>query len=252
MEYRRARSDEARARRRSDTPPARIVSRQAASCITARANGIRANRCRAGRSHCIGGVTAFRSGATTSLIAREAADAQVRQSAMHSASPKGLPRACGIAADYVQPAYEDPADRMLKQGLIPENIDPERSEDRRSARARAHPRLVRQPSQQPAGFVLPVQRWTAQAQARMAERSVADAPRPAVPGARRFPARLPAAAAIAARISLPSTIRTSCRPTRSPPGHRCPIRASPIRSGRTRCAYQPAMKHRRRSRPRLW
>ena len=24
----------------------------------------------------------------------------------------------------MQPAYEDPADRMLKQGLIPDNIDP--------------------------------------------------------------------------------------------------------------------------------
>jgi uncharacterized protein (DUF2126 family) len=30
----------------------------------------------------------------------------------------------GIADDYVQPAFEDPADRVLKQGALPVNIDP--------------------------------------------------------------------------------------------------------------------------------
>ena len=39
-------------------------SRPAGCCITARANGIRASRCRAGRSRCSGARTASRSGAT--------------------------------------------------------------------------------------------------------------------------------------------------------------------------------------------
>ena len=36
---------------------------------------------------------------------------------------EGIAARLGITADYVQPAYEDPADRMIKQGLIPENVD---------------------------------------------------------------------------------------------------------------------------------
>ncbi len=42
----------------------------------------------------------------------------------------------GLGTDYVQPAFEDPAARMLKQGELPENVDP---------------------------GDLPLQRWTAQA-----------------------------------------------------------------------------------------
>ena len=30
----------------------------------------------------------------------------------------------GIAAGHVQPAFEDPAERMLKEGELPANIDP--------------------------------------------------------------------------------------------------------------------------------
>src|SRR5580704_1562438 len=58
-----------------------------------------------------------------SLIAREAADHNpTAEDSQHLAN--GIAARLGIAADYVQPAYEDPADRMVKQGLIPENIDP--------------------------------------------------------------------------------------------------------------------------------
>src|SRR5271169_3555901 len=57
------------------------------------------------------------------LIAREASAAQPsRDDAKRFA--EGIAARLGITADYVQPAYEDPADRMLKQGLIPDNIDP--------------------------------------------------------------------------------------------------------------------------------
>src|SRR5262245_11278872 len=69
----------------------------------------------------------------------------------------------GVDADYVQPAFEDPAERMLKQGELPENVDPsdpkiddpvERDRIMRSFERHLGP---------PAGYVLPVQRWTAQA-----------------------------------------------------------------------------------------
>ena len=89
---------------------------------------------------------------------------------------------------------------MLKEGLIPDNIDPSDPQDRRSGRARAHPARVRRPSisRPPAGYVLPVQRWTRAGTARLAERNLAHAPRPAVSDAGQFADRLPAAAAIAA------------------------------------------------------
>ena len=97
-----------------------------------------------------------------SLIAREAADHNpTAEDLQHLAN--GIAARLGIAADYVQPAYEDPADRMVKQGLIPENIDPSdpKIDDPRE-RARILG-LFDSHLSKPAGFVLPVQRWTAQA-----------------------------------------------------------------------------------------
>jgi len=97
-----------------------------------------------------------------SLIAREAADD--RPSAADSQHlAEGIAARLGIMADYVQPAYEDPTDRMLKQGLIPENVDPSdpKIDDPRE-RARILS-LFDSHLSAPAGFVLPLQRWTAQA-----------------------------------------------------------------------------------------
>ena len=96
------------------------------------------------------------------LIAREAADHRPTvQDSQHLA--EGIAAHLGIMADYVQPAYEDPADRMLKQGLIPENVDPSDPKiDDPHERARILGLFDSQISE-PAGFVLPLQCWTAQA-----------------------------------------------------------------------------------------
>jgi uncharacterized protein (DUF2126 family)/transglutaminase-like putative cysteine protease len=78
---------------------------------------------------------------------------------------EGIAERLGIMADYVQPVYEDPADRMIKQGLIPDNIDPSDPKiDDPVERGRILSLFDSQLSQ-PVGFVLPVQRWTAQAKA---------------------------------------------------------------------------------------
>jgi uncharacterized protein (DUF2126 family)/transglutaminase-like putative cysteine protease len=96
------------------------------------------------------------------LIAREAA-AQSPSPADAQRLAEGIAAQLGIMADYVQPAYEDPADRMLKQGLIPENVDPRDPKvDDPHERARIL-KLFDSHRGQPVGFVLPVQRWTAQA-----------------------------------------------------------------------------------------
>ena len=75
---------------------------------------------------------------------------------------EGIAARAGIASDYVQPAYEDPLDRILKQGLIPDDFDPSDPKiDDPYERARML-RLFDSHVGEPKGFVLPMQRWTAQ------------------------------------------------------------------------------------------
>jgi uncharacterized protein (DUF2126 family)/transglutaminase-like putative cysteine protease len=96
------------------------------------------------------------------LIAREAVDHKPTADDSQRFA-EGIAARVGITADYVQPAYEDPADRMLKQGLIPENIDPS---DPKIDDARERARILSlfdSYAGKPAGYVLPLQRWTAQA-----------------------------------------------------------------------------------------
>lgn len=69
----------------------------------------------------------------------------------------------GIDAEFVQPAFEDPAERMLKEGELPDNVDPT---DPKIDDPVERERIMREFARRlgvPAGYVLPVQRWTAQA-----------------------------------------------------------------------------------------
>ncbi|WP_312797957.1 transglutaminase family protein [Tianweitania sp.] len=68
-----------------------------------------------------------------------------------------------LPTDAVAPAYEDPAEWVLREGNLPRNVDPNNSEladaEARNRMARVFERGLNKPS----GYVLPVQRWNAQA-----------------------------------------------------------------------------------------
>ncbi|WP_372603939.1 DUF2126 domain-containing protein [Actibacterium sp.] len=69
----------------------------------------------------------------------------------------------GVNPEHVQPAYEDPAEWLIKEGNLPENVTPENSKlkdpEERHRIARVFDRGLTEPS----GMVLPIQRWQTKA-----------------------------------------------------------------------------------------
>ncbi|MCF1710870.1 transglutaminase family protein [Tabrizicola sp. J26] len=93
------------------------------------------------------------------LVAKE--DATGATPAQAEALLAGIAGELGLPADHVVPAFEDPAEWILKEGNLPENVTPENSKlkdaEERARIARVFGRGLTEPS----GFVLPVQRWQA-------------------------------------------------------------------------------------------
>ena len=97
-----------------------------------------------------------------SLIAEEGKDTGVdaeKAGALLGAIAEEL----GVEADYVAPAYEDPAEWILKEGNLPDNVTPENSKlkdpEERHRLAKVFARGLNEPS----GFVLPIQSWQSKA-----------------------------------------------------------------------------------------
>ncbi len=98
----------------------------------------------------------------TSLIADEAtdktADPQSAQSLLRTIAEE-----LGIEADFVAAAYEDPAQWILKEGNLPDNVTPENSKLKDPEERHRIARVFHRGLNEPAGFALPIQRWQAQA-----------------------------------------------------------------------------------------
>ncbi|MBM9595671.1 transglutaminase family protein [Roseitranquillus sediminis] len=93
-------------------------------------------------------------------IAPEETDAQPTP-ADAEALTVGIAEELGLEPDYVAPAYEDPAEWLLKEARLPDNVTPENSElEDPEARHRIAAVFDRGLTT-PAGYVLPVQRWQA-------------------------------------------------------------------------------------------
>ncbi|QRM56693.1 transglutaminase family protein [Sinorhizobium sp. BG8] len=75
----------------------------------------------------------------------------------------GMAAELGIAKEMVVPAFEDPAEWLIKEANLPDNVDPSNSKledpEERTRIARVFERGLTSPT----GYVLPVQRWNAQA-----------------------------------------------------------------------------------------
>lgn len=77
-----------------------------------------------------------------------------------------IARELAIETEMVLPAYEDPAEWIIKEGSLPENVDPSNSKlkdpEERSRIARVFERGLTVPT----GYILPVQAWNARASGR--------------------------------------------------------------------------------------
>ncbi len=97
-----------------------------------------------------------------SLIAAEGADLRATPAAAE-ALLRGIAAELGVPATHVVPAYEDPAEWIMREGNLPENVTPENSKlkdpEERARIARVFGRGLTEPT----GFVLPVQRWQSRA-----------------------------------------------------------------------------------------
>ena len=96
------------------------------------------------------------------LIAREVAPANPAAPAAE-ALIKGVADRLGVGAKHAIPAYEDAALWMVKEGQLPENVDPlDTKLDDPEERARFL-RVFERGLATPTGYVLPIQRWNTRA-----------------------------------------------------------------------------------------
>ena len=225
----------ARAARSTASPPA-------ACCTWARANGIPANRCRAGRCAATGGRTASRSGRTNRCSPTRPSRARTR-STTPGASARLLAEKLGVEPEHVIDGYEDALYYTWKERRLPANVDSatRSSKTKRNApgwRACSSKASRRQRRLRAAAAARVVGR-----RAVLGKRRVARAQRGNVPDPRRLADGLPPADSVAAVVRADRrSKRLATRATRSPtaPAAAALSAASRARRQRTQRRRTPA------------
>ncbi|MCW2306377.1 transglutaminase family protein [Rhodobium gokarnense] len=100
--------------------------------------------------------------ADAGLIAKEGADTGAGPDEAKTLL-EGMADRIGVEADLVVPAYEDPAEWVLKEGRLPENVTPENSKLKDAEERNRIARVFSRGLNEPAGYILPVQRWQSRA-----------------------------------------------------------------------------------------
>lgn len=94
------------------------------------------------------------------LIAEEGHDGGVEAPTAHTLLAT-IAEELGVDAGYVAPAYEDPAEWILKEGNLPDNVTPQNSKLKDAEERHRIARVFGRGLSEPAGYVLPIQRWQA-------------------------------------------------------------------------------------------
>ena len=172
----------------SSTTGSRRNTRRRACRISARASGIPASSCRAGRSTASGAATASRSGTNPALLADEKHDRGVTAGRRAASSSPASPSDSGLSPEYVFAAYEDAFYYLWRERRLPANVDPFKSRlDDALERARLA-RVFEQGLDAVVGHVLPVAR-DVDGHA-LADRALVPAPRALLPDSGRLAARV--------------------------------------------------------------
>ncbi|HMN85988.1 MAG TPA: transglutaminase family protein [Bauldia sp.] len=76
---------------------------------------------------------------------------------------EGIATELGVGSGYVVPAFEDPGEWLLKEAKLPDNVTPEDSRLKDPEERARFARVFERGLTEPSGYVLPIQRWQAQA-----------------------------------------------------------------------------------------
>src|SRR5271157_1751264 len=119
----------------------------------------------------------------------------------------------GVDPTYIAPAYEDPAQWIVKEGNLPDNVTPENSKLKDPEERQRIARVFSRGLTEPSGYVLPIQRWQARRPRRAGAARNENAPRRPLSRPRRQPGRLSLAARLAPLCS--AGVLPLCRRGRS-------------------------------------
>jgi len=97
------------------------------------------------------------------LIAREEGPADKATADNAEKMLKGIAGELGLDKAYVLPAYEDPAEWIIKEGNLPENVTAANSKLKNPEERHRIARVFERGLTEPSGYVLPIQSWQSRA-----------------------------------------------------------------------------------------